>query len=649
MPSTKLSKKLLPVILLFSSLQLVAQVQAANDWSQPCFSGVCYYDLPKSQKGPSGTLKIWGDDHAIADITTAGGWEILGCDPNSMAQDIRIVCKNPDSSGGCSKLFDTPSTGKAQRTVPSSTLPSVSASADVATTSGSTSIQGAVGKIVRLPENCGKSAFARISKIYVPTDQSIPASIARRLLIRGGTGTKPKVKAISIDMDFQKDTAPKYGPVNFAIVGANYPGATAKGNLDTPGSNKKARRSLRRVYAKRGLGDAVDSAVNAVGDVVDDIFNNSLNVSKSIDLDPFDVDKSFNLIDQTLDCSSDLPVGGVNATVGVNGEVKVDVDAKFHSTVSLGIVASGTLLPPSFDNFGLTSDLSATLDSTITVSAGVGGDIDSGKIKLFEAGVPGLDFPGILSIGPTFQINAEGKASLDLDLDMTVGVKWTVDSAQFTFPDGGSQGGSFTPDNTPLQVTVQPSGTATGTVELHLIPSVNFGIDALAGTVSAEVFVDLDASATATLMGTATGAQQSVNLKRDALSIRGSGPIGGALFSKRTPQSDSGSSGDAGSGASFGGCLDTKAGLSVNVGATGSFFSLFDASKSIALFNKDFKLFKKCFGDASQPERRSDINPKRAIRAFTTPVSKRALKCNSGNEGVVTKLIDAVLDATQFS
>lgn len=30
------------------------------------------------------------------------------------------------------------------------------------------------------------------------------------------------------------------------------------------------------------------------------------------------------------------------------------------------------------------------------MSAGVGGSIDSGKIKFFELGIPGFDFPGLV-------------------------------------------------------------------------------------------------------------------------------------------------------------------------------------------------------------------------------------------------------------
>lgn len=67
----------------------------------------------------------WGPDTMISDITTAAGWEILGCDPNALAQDIRIVCKSHDSAAaGCDHLFK-----------------------DI----------GPAGKLVRLPENVGAS------------------------------------------------------------------------------------------------------------------------------------------------------------------------------------------------------------------------------------------------------------------------------------------------------------------------------------------------------------------------------------------------------------------------------------------------------------------------------------------------------------
>lgn len=772
MASTKLSQTLLPLILVLSSTGLIPHVQAANDWSQPCFSGVCSYDLPATPDGASGTLKIWGAETAIADITQAAGWEILSCDPQSLAQDLRIVCKTSDSSDGCAKLFASPNAGAAGAARRAAASSSPSASASAAEASGTAlpsdgTEEGAVGKVVRLPQSCGKSAFARISKAWIPTDQSIPPSVARRLVRRDGE--TPQVKAITVDVDFGADSDARHGPVGFAIVGANFPGAAAKGDLDTSSigvnNSASARRSFSRIYAQRGFTDFVTDAVDSVTSL------NDFDVDKSTTLKPFDVDKTFNLIDQQIKCTAPAPVAGLNSSVGVSGKIKVDVDAKVHAVVSLGVVASGTVIPPKVEDFGITSGMTANVDSTIIMSAGVGGTLDSGKIKLFEVGVPGLDFPGVLSIGPTFQINAQAKASLDLDVDMTVGVKYNIDKAEFTFPKGGSKGGSFTPGDTPLKLSVQPSGTATGTIEAHLIPSLNLGIDALGGTVGAGVFVNLDAVAKATLGVGATGDKKDITINPraspdfdiqaiskgigrlgyPAAGIRGRGLIGETYFKKRVPQpfgfgdivdgvkgaaKDVGSAiGDAASSAGdaigdaasavkdkagdvvdditgkddspatttaiavdavspsktvapeksetattskapeketktaeapkpsategagdsadagFGGCLKMDAGLSVNVGATANFFGLFSPSTTLPLFSKDFPLFKKCFGDSTQVERRNEGGSGRVVRDSTSTVGKRAfdLTCNGINVGKATQLVNDVVAASKLA
>ncbi|KAJ7794047.1 hypothetical protein B0H14DRAFT_2185975, partial [Mycena olivaceomarginata] len=90
----------------------------------------------------------WGAEDAISDITTAADWQILSCDPDALSQDIRLCA-------------------------------------------------GAVNKIICLPESCGRSAFARVANTWVPDDQSIPASIAKRLVRRDGS--TPQVKALTID------------------------------------------------------------------------------------------------------------------------------------------------------------------------------------------------------------------------------------------------------------------------------------------------------------------------------------------------------------------------------------------------------------------------------------------------------------------
>ncbi|KAH9475749.1 hypothetical protein JR316_0011308 [Psilocybe cubensis] len=464
----------------FVLISLLAGAFADNDWSKPCFSGVCQYDLPATNGSASGTLKIWGSATAISDITTAAGWDILDCSSSSLKQDIRLVCSG--NSTDCAHLY-----------------------------SGTGNNKNAVGKLVRLPENCGKSAFAVVTNAYVSQDQSIPSSLSRR------DGKKPTVQGLSIDTSFAAS-----GPVNFAIRAANVPGA----NGDLAINPQQQRRSNSRIFGRGAVSDFVTGAVNDISSL------NDFNVDKSTTLSPVDVDKTFNLLDKSISCPP------------VDASVKVDADTKAHAVASIGVAATGTILPPEVTSFSLIAGLNADLDGTIDLQATASGTLDSGKIQLFEVGIPGLDFPGVLTIGPSFVINGQATATLDLDVGLTVGISYTIDNAQLTFPPNGQKSsGAFNIGDTPLKITAGATGKATGTVEAHLIPTLNFGISALDDTVSANVFLELDASATMSLTVQAeANASATVKTRSElmskAQSRRGNFLLSPESLNARRPQSD---------------------------------------------------------------------------------------------------------------
>ncbi|KAJ7112059.1 hypothetical protein C8R43DRAFT_1078954 [Mycena crocata] len=189
----------------------LSSINAANDWTTPCVKGQCSYEL---SDGPSsGTMTIWGSEDVISDITAAADWQILGCDPNALSQNIRLVCMNDDPNSLCGHLYQN---------------------------------SGAVNKIVRLPRNCGKNAFARVATSWVPEDQSIPASIKVRL--SRCNSSPPVVKALAIDTNFAAADPSTTGNVNFTIKAANVPGAT---------TDIQAPRSRRRGLSRRGLVEGV--------------------------------------------------------------------------------------------------------------------------------------------------------------------------------------------------------------------------------------------------------------------------------------------------------------------------------------------------------------------------------------------------------
>ncbi|KAK0443582.1 hypothetical protein EV421DRAFT_1804652 [Armillaria borealis] len=414
---------------------IFVSVDATNNWTKPCFNGECEYSLP-SHVPASGSLKIWGSADALSDITPAAGWEILDCSPDGLEQEIRLVCShNSTDSANCDHLYQN---------------------------------DGPVGKIVRLPENCGQNAFARVARAWDPEDQSLPSVVAARVVRRDGT--TPPVKALALDINFAATNSSKTGTVNFAIVGANIPGA----DIDLS--------SLSAGLSSRDTSDFVRNGLFSIGGLL----NNHVSFDKSFDI-PVDVDQTFNLLNESISCPS------------IDASLNINVAAKAHALATLGVSASGTLLPiPKIDDFGITANLDATLNGAIDIVADVTGTLDSGRIVLLQPiPIGGIQFPGIFSIGPTFEIDAQAKAKLDVNLDLNVGVVYNISQAQFTFPptDGNAPGsGSFNTGDTPLKLSVGTAINATGTIEAHLIPRLNLGLSAF--TAKANVFLELDASAT---------------------------------------------------------------------------------------------------------------------------------------------------------
>ncbi|KAF7371330.1 hypothetical protein MSAN_00769100 [Mycena sanguinolenta] len=544
---------------LFVIVPFIAGINALNDWTVPCTSGECSYDLPASNNSASGSLKIWGSTDSITDITTAADWQILNCNSTALSQNITLVCMNDpsDPNSKCGHLYQN---------------------------------IGAVNKIVRLPENCGANAFARIAKSWVAEDQTIPASVRRSLFRRDGK--TPVVQALAIDTNFDAVDYSKAGPVNIAIMGANVPGAPT--DIQIPKS-RRSRTAHRRFSIGGALGSLKDGIDNAAGDVknaataaagavknaataaagdvksvakaaatdaksvakaaatdvksvakaaatdakgavtkaatavksaatkveskaksaatkvVSDakaaatkvataakaaasdadaaaasLLNNTIDVSKEFDLPPLTFDKSANLFNGQVNCGD------------VSASLSVDMDANANANVALTVAAQGTIAPPKLTSFGVVAGMTGTVAGTMTVTADVTGHVESPQIQLANIGIPGLDFPGILTIGPSFTVSTQVVGDVDVTMDMTVGINFDVNNAQLAFPPTDSNkplSSAFSIGNTPLTLNAAPGVTATGTLTAHLIPSLNLGVNALGGKAEAQIFLNLDTNA----------------------------------------------------------------------------------------------------------------------------------------------------------
>ncbi|TDL21224.1 hypothetical protein BD410DRAFT_308836 [Rickenella mellea] len=551
--------------LFFAIITLIlSPVLALNDWSQPCFDGICTYYASPDANTMAGAVTITGHPFAISDITPAAGWEIVGCNPDALAQDIRIVCQSTNTAdAGCDHLFQN----------------------------------GAENTIVRLPENCGKNAFARVAKASVSADQSIPQSIARRLHRRATDTSAPQVHAITIDTDFGAIGDAQPGNVTVHIYGSSVPSATGDSS-----TNPTGRRDVIGVVGSSLQNIKRDAASNGVAEW--DLWNKTTSTTIPV----INIDSSYNLFNASVDC------GDEKASIDVNAHTKV------FANVTLGIFASGLLVPPIITNLSAFAGVTSSLDATLTLDASATGHINTGIITLYTAAIPALNFPGILTVGPAFKVNAKAIVDVDIALSLDVNLNYNVDKLQMIFPpNGNSSVATLSPEDSPLKLSVDTNVISNGHVEAHLIPTLDLGITALSGMASATVYLDVDAMASMDLAlnASASAVAQAPGVPNTALA-----------------------NGTSSTQGEVNGCVDLEGGVSVNAGAQASFFSLWSAGVNYPIYAHQWTLYKNCFAAANS------TSTKRSRLSY--PSKRAALNCSALSTNLTT-LVDTILPSSSFT
>ncbi|CCM02698.1 uncharacterized protein FIBRA_04804 [Fibroporia radiculosa] len=512
----------------FSVLLLALSAQAVNDWSKPCFDGSCSYDL----SGPvTGSVHLTGASSAISDLTEAAGWAILDCNSTGTAQDIRATCVN--STAGCDHLY-----------------------------------QGnAVGTIVRLPENCTTMPFARVANIWDHDNQTSPLSRRGRFSRRDDY---PTVKGISLDTSFSAIDPSEAGSVSFFFHGTSAPNANTLNYSNVP---QVVNRDLSGLVS--GLTGSITREYSAV---LDPYIVKWVVEATAFDKNITQVVPNITESKQAVIFNESIACPAVGTIPPFTGQVSVEVDVNANMSAYYGVIAAGSVVPPEITTFALYGGLNGFVDGALSINSSASASIhhlnelstttlSTGAIPIFSIGIPGLDIPGILTVGPTFQIAVEATAALDIDLDLNVGFNYTANNAQFVFPDTNyTNGGDLTPGNTIFQLAASPNATSDTTLTASLIPSISFGLNALDGIAEATVNLDLNA------------------FTQLNLALHGNLASGNASADQ------------------FGGSVNVQAGINVTAGADGSFFTVFDDKETITLFSKTFELFQKTFG--SNPSKR---------------------------------------------
>ncbi|KAJ7042163.1 hypothetical protein C8F04DRAFT_946032 [Mycena alexandri] len=432
--------------------------------------------------------------------------------------------------------------------------------------------QGAVDTLVRLPETCGSGAFARVAKIQVDSDQSLSNDI--KSTVGNVTST---VFILSVDVDFAAVDVSKTGPVSLSIEGYNFPVA----NFNNSASKRDVLKMLLdHLRLRLDLFPPLDWTE----------FNSTSTIEP-----PLNVDQTFPVLMASVDCT------GFSASVSASFETKID------ATVSVGLVVVGTVIPPTISEFAVFGGLDGDILATLQLLASATGTVSTGELSLYSVALGGIDFPGILSLGPTFTIYGDVEIILDADVSLGVDLAYNIAAKGFYPPETQTSSGSSTAANSTLTLSVLPNVATIGHITASITPQLTLGLTAftsvtadvslnLVGSLSADL--DLDASANAAV----------------------------------------GTSGEEATG-SADGCLDIGAALSVNLAADGDLFGLIK-NATYPIYSTNWDLYNKCFTATG--------STKRTLPVVWTHDSGLGLLCPMSSSATsLEQIIDQIIAAVE--
>ncbi|KAF8344984.1 hypothetical protein F5887DRAFT_1074902 [Amanita rubescens] len=702
------------ILFIFVILLAFTGAYARNDWNEPCISGVCQYDLDPSSS--SGTLKIWGPHTAISDVTLAAGWHILECDEDATEQEIRLICISP--SAPCSHLFSD--AGPKDKIVrlpewcganPFARVAEVSVSTDQTlppefgaefwkrdghlqrvftlrldtnfhyvdfkgTEPVSFAIQAATIPDIEhnldthAPAESGQPAQRTHADIVSRSLESIKKSIEDRYK-KVEAAVTDRVKDVKEDIEHGKAAATaglrrakKYIQSDKAAAthdierarNIREDKAVATHAFKRIENFKKDKASVTGYLerAKNNVKNGLKSAnVNIHKDVdagkatfqkVLKQAKQPLHVTKNITFGPTSMTRNMTLFKQTINCPPLYP------------GLEIDLNPDIHVEGTIGIVVVGTIVPPHVSNFSSITNLSANVSAVVTITADIAAVLDTGRISIFEVGLPGMDIPGILSLGPKFVISLQSRFTVDISVGVRIGIGYNVKNAQIYFPPRPGHQGSVEAvglNNSPLDLKATPNVQGYVQLEGKIIPSISLGLSLFKNDV--DIAVRAETTLYLNLQLEEDGKTQKIK-KRETrvepkrrevrfsrrsgnhdlppgtrtvdksinghgygrsptktstivrrsypspmLRKRGGGGGGGGRGLSPGPQATAGGRGPPAGmnttlGHQFRGCFQVRFQLDLNVGTDSELFGIFDRNTKYSFYKKTWDLWEKCFG-----------------------------------------------------
>ncbi|KAI0757754.1 hypothetical protein C8Q80DRAFT_1135265 [Daedaleopsis nitida] len=428
-------------------------------------------------------------------------------------------------------------------------------------------LRGAEHTLVRLPSECGSTPFAFVKREWTHEDQYIPLE-KRSMFPRYDRRTQP-VKGVRITTDYSEIDRTRHGRISLSFRGV--------------GPFTRAKRSEDVSWGQ------VEEWIKKYGA--------HINQTKALDSPrAFELTDTARLYNTSFSCpqNGDVPA--------YSGAVTVDFTTTFNGSVGFGLAFEAELsarIPPiKFTHFSTFINMNATLRGTLDIDATLSGSLSTGKRSLGQIGIPGLDFPPFISIGPTLILYAEAEATLNTDVKLTTDLSYTFSDAQLLFPPSESSNDTtaLSPGDAAISLSAGPNVIADTQLSVHITPTLSFGIKLLDGLFDTTVNLDVDASATADL---------SVTAQVDA-SVSESGEHNQTS-------------------AEWTGNADFKAGIGAHASADADIEGILDKDYAYPLFEKEWSLWSAQIG-GSTSKRRAYIDrgdavmssyPDRILRKFT--------------------------------
>ncbi|KAL0960637.1 hypothetical protein HGRIS_005666 [Hohenbuehelia grisea] len=478
MPGMNLSGYLLAF---FFTAKLVAG-GAHNDWAKPCFDGECAYELG-AESGTSGVLSLLGSPKSLTDITDAAGWVVLDCDPHSMEQQIRLVCKSDNAeAAGCNHLFEH---------------------------------GGPNDKLVRLPESCGAGPFARIAKVHVDSDQKIPEHAHRKIVRRGDV--MPLVHVVSIDTNYAAVNMEKVEPIRFRFVGLNVPDQKIDVNFHWDQNFEFFWDDIARWVAGavnsvasfganvwKGVTKVVDDVGQAIGQTAETAWRAFKNIPGYLrDATTFKFNNTLIEAEPSVkvDGHFEHKVQKQGSSVCAEAHIKVDVTGHAAAKAALGAVVEGSVLPlPEIREFAVVATLNGDVMANLHIQAGLSASFQPDEITLGELNLTPLQVPGLFALGPKLRVKAAVKAVFDLEMEIKASMAYKIEDVQLWWPARPASAPAavkpkFNSYNTPISMSADANIHGIAFLEAHVRPGLELAISAGIGPVQAAagLYVEVDA------------------------------------------------------------------------------------------------------------------------------------------------------------